>query len=277
MRSCYPPADATGYPKPSEVRILIERQLPDLERKIADVGLLHLAQRKPGLAPPFSETKPSSLASQISGVFETILASLRSHEAASGSKTRYLVQPAVAPRYWSPTEPVILLTGEAVRVDEPFHVEDINGDGLMVCELLYALKDLERLLRVNPSTVAARFNSKPRVWTEQPWHPLLLQWEVELTPFLRLANLTTPDRNYDEKFIGRNFTLNRWDADLSPKTVAGELDAGQSYQPAPGAFVCKGSSLLTPHVADQVLFHVYRFSGTDEGPATAEVGRPLSV
>jgi len=257
MRASYPPAGVTNYPRSSEVRFLIEEQLKQIERKMADAGLLDLSRYKPEAAPPFSETKPFSLASQIASAFDAILTVIRAHDRKSGGKT--VIQPSVAPRYWRPTEPVILLTGEAVRVDEPFHVEDIDGDGLLACKLLYPFGDLERRLRHNPSYVLAHLNSKPRVWAEQPWHPLLLQWEVELTPFLRLANLTTPDRNYDTKFITRNFTLKRGDSDLSPKTVAGELDGGQNYQSELGAFVYKGTSLLTPHVADQFLSHVSRF------------------
>lgn len=252
-------SEGAAGPKIPEARYLIEQQLLEIDRKIADVGVLDLSRRNPDAAPPFSETRPGSVARQISGAFDGILESMRAHQSQAGEKTRYSIQPAVAPRFWRPTEPVILIAGEAARVDEPFHVEDIDGDGLLVCELLYPLADFERRLRRNPSDVTKHFNSKPRVWTEQPWHPLLLHWEVELTPFLRMANLTTPDRNYDERFITRNFTLKQSDADLSPKTVAGEMDAGQSYQPPRDAFVYRGSSLLTPHVSDHFLAQVYLF------------------
>jgi hypothetical protein len=257
MRASYPKPGAASYPTVAEVRLLIEQQLAEIDRKIADVGLLDLSRRDPEAAPPYSETKPDSLARKIARAFESILVNLRAHDRENAGKT--VIQPAVAPRYWRPTEPVILLTGEAVRLDEPFHVEDMDGDGLLVCELKAPYADIERRFRISPSSFLAHFSSKPRTWSEQPWHPLLLQWEVELTPFLRLANLTTPDRNYDAKFLTRNFVLKISDADLSPRTAAGELDGGQSYQPAADAFVYKGSSLLTPHVADQFLSHLYRF------------------
>ena len=253
VRLSYSPSDAWDTAKNlriPEARLLIEQQLMDIDRKVGDVGTLNFSLRTADAPPSYSETKPNSVARQISELFPVIDGSLRIHKMESGGKIRYEMQPAVAPRYWSPTEPVILLTGEAARVGEPFHLEDIDGDGLLLCEL-HQLKDIERCLRKDPSGFIRTFQFKPREWKEQPWHPLLLQWEVELTPFLHLANLTTPDGNYDEKFITRNFTLKRSDADLSPITVAGH--AGQPYKPAPDAFVYRGSSMLTPHAIDQYL------------------------
>lgn len=269
MRAIYP-EDAADVTDVFEIRSLVEQQVLEIDRKIADVGTLVL----PDTPSPSSETKPTSLARRIADAFEGLLASLRAHERTSGEKTRYVIQPAVAPRYWRPTEPVILLAGKAARVDEPFYVEDIDGDGLLVCELLTPFGDLERRLTTDPSSFLARFPSKPRVWTEQPWHPLLLQWEVELTPFLRLANLTTPERNYDEGFITRNFTLRRSDVDLSPRTRAGELDGGQCYQHAFDAFVYKGTSLLTPHVVDQFLYQVHRFLELRKAEPSSIPGAP---
>jgi hypothetical protein len=126
---------------------------------------------------------------------------------------------------------------------------------LLACQLLDlgdVKKNLSDFIKESSSHFIGLFPFKPREWKEQPWHPLLLQWEVELTPFLRLANLTTTDGNYDESFITRNFTLKRSDADLSPITVAGEKDPGPPVPPQ-DAFVYRGTSLLTPHAIDQYL------------------------
>jgi hypothetical protein len=260
MNASYPSPDAADSPKIHDLRLLIQEQsLPELNRKIADAGLLDLARRDPDAAPPFSETKPFSLARQIAQAFAEILQSLRTHERETGGKARYLVQPAVAPRFWRPTEPVILIAGKMARLDEPAHLEDLEGAGLLPCELLYAPADLQSRFWMGPRSIFNQSKNKPRVWSEQPWHPFLLQWEVELTPFLPLSNLTTPDRDFDEKFIVRNFTLKRSDVDLSPKTMAGKMDDGQPFDPQPDAFIYRGSSLLTPHVADQFLSHLSRF------------------
>ncbi|HEX3681694.1 MAG TPA: hypothetical protein VHU83_04060 [Bryobacteraceae bacterium] len=258
MRAMYP-ANSPGAPAIFELRTIVEQQLGVIDQKVAEAGILDLSPRSPDIPPAFSETKPGSLARRIVDAFSTVLASLRAHEGRLKEPVHFLIQPAVAPRYWRPVEPVVLLTGEAARISEPFHVEDAEADGLLRCQVLHGLKDVEQIFKINPSQVLSRFPYRPRVWTGQPWHPLLLEWEVELTPFLRLANLTTPDRNYDPKFLTRNFMLKREDADLSPRAIAGELDAGQSFVPAPGSLVYAGSSLLTPHVADQFVFQLYRF------------------
>src|SRR5215469_780174 len=365
MRLSHSPRDPASTLKIPEAGRLIEQQLLEIDRKIADVGTLDLSPRNADANAPlsYSETKPNSLARQISALFDSILQSLRTHEREPGVKVRYGIQPVVAPRYWSPTEPVILLTGEAPPSGEPFHVEDIEGepptgvtasaggsggtllqetyqynvtavdgagretliaasnkqpiyahflinlkwdavanataykvyryvsatsgrfikkvvtpsftdDGsitpasalttlvpLLACQLL-ELGDIERdlssFIKVSCSEFIRTFPFEPREWKEQPWHPLLLQWEVELTPFLRLANLTTQDGNYDEGFITKNFTLKRSHAELSPITVAGEIDSGQT-RPEPGALVYRGSSLLTPHAMDQFLAQCYLF------------------
>jgi len=365
MRLSHSPRDPASTLKIPEASRLIEQQLLEIDRKIADVGTLDLSPRNadPNAPPSYSETKPNSLARQISALVDSILQSLDAHQREPGVKVRYGIQPAVAPRYWSPTEPVILLTGEAPTSGEPFHVEDIEGepptgvtasaggsggtllqetyqynvtavdgagretliaasnkqpiyahflinlkwdavanataykvyryvsatsgrfikkvvtpsftdDGsitpasalttlvpLLACQLLELgdiEKDLSGFIKVSCSEFIRTFPFEPREWKEQPWHPLLLQWEVELTPFLRLANLTTQDGNYDEGFITKNFTLKRSHAELSPITVAGEIDSGQT-RPEPGALVYRGSSLLTPHAMDQFLAQCYLF------------------
>ena len=362
LRLSHSPWDPASTLKIPEAGRLIEQQLLEIDQKIADVGTLDLSPRNANAPLPYSEAKPNSLARQISALFDSILQSLDAHEKEPGVKVRYGIQPAVAPRYWSPTEPVILLTGEAPPSGEPFHVEDIEGEpptgvtasvgwaggtlakgtyqynvtaldgtgretliaasnkqpidahflinlkweavanataykvyryvsatsgrfikkvatpsftddgsitpasalttlvALLRCELLDLgdiKKDLSSFIKVSCSYFIGRFPFEPREWKVQPWHPLLLQWEVELTPFLRLANLTTQDGNYDEGFITKNFTLKRSHAELSPITVAGEIDSG--HRPAPDALVYRGSSLLTPHAVDQFLAQCHLF------------------
>jgi hypothetical protein len=251
MLSLYTPGNViAGAPAVEETRFFIEHQsLPALERRVSDAGELVPAPGDSGTplkASPASE--PHSTAREIERQLTGLIADLKKHD--SPGNPHYVAQPAVAPRYWRPTEPVILITGTVARFDEPTYVEDVESDGLLLCRLLGSILPMERGLRINPSTVLSRFEYKPRVWTRQPWHPFLLQWEVELTPSKALGNLAEPTRNYDGKFITHNFTLKRTDVDLSTKAamiLSPNSDAERE------AFVYKGSSLLTPHVADQFL------------------------
>ncbi len=254
----------------STIRALVERETEELHRKTSDAGTLDLSRRDSGSALSFSETRPGSLASQVSAGFRDLLASLHAHEA--GTKTRYLIQPSVAPRYWRPAEPVILLTGEAARMHEPAYIEDLDSDAVLKCDLLKPFVDIDRRITFDASSFTQEFPYKPREWKGQPWHPLLLEWEVELAPFPRLSNLTTADSSYEERFITRNFTLKRNDADFTPRTIAGKLEDGKDYQPPPGAMSYQGSSLLTPHVADQFLYQLHHFLERVKSQEQSEAG-----
>lgn len=248
------PRGANGRDLPTALevcRVIEQHSLPALEEKIAYTGDL---LRPPGdfTGPPHasSDSKEQSLARAIEGKLRQLLAALQAHESSSKDKTRYVVQPSVAPRYWRPTEPVILITGNVSQVDEPTHVEDIEKDGHLQCESLSLFGGAEYQLRRGPDTFVSRFSLNPRVWTRQPWHPFLLQWEVELAPFAEFGNLQAPERNYHERYITRNFTLKRTDVDLSPKQPE---PLPPNPPPERDRFLYRGESLLTPHVADQFV------------------------
>src|SRR5262249_36997935 len=186
-----------------------------------------------------------SLAARIQRALTDTLAALASHQAAD-PKAQYVLQPVGAPRYWRPTEPVILLTGGMAQTDDRRDRVAVSGDGgLLPCRLLTIGRDVIGKERngITLDWLCRGADSGPhpgaRVWTEQPWHPFLLQWEVELTPFKHLSNLATKATDYDPQFVTRNFTLNRSDMDLTPKADDPAL--------AQGAYVYRGSSLLTPH------------------------------
>jgi hypothetical protein len=249
MRCAYPPANAEAdYPRIAQVRFFIEhKSLPALEKRIAAAGELIPPPDHPD-APPIASpaSRDHSLAQSIEDGIRAVLATLAAHKPNGPGDPGYVLQRTSAPRYWRPTDPVILMTGEMVRVDEPTYIEDVQSDGLLKCGTMGPiLGGIEHSLDRLSVALNRQIGANARVWTEQPWHPFLLQWEVELTPFNHLGNLSTTARDYEADFVTRNFTLRRSDADLSTTAKEPAL--------AKGAHVYKGASLLTPHGVDHYI------------------------
>jgi hypothetical protein len=244
LRCTYPPANAEAeFPGIAEVRFHIEQKsLPALRKRIDAAGELIPPPADPDAPPIASPASPEqSLARLIQDAMRAVLETLAAHDPKGG----YVLQQSSAPRYWRPTEPVILLTGEMVRVTEPTYIEDVEADGLLKCATMNIFGGIEHGLERVARELASKIASTARVWTEQPWHPFLLQWEVELTPFKYLGNLVTEGRDYDAAFINSNFTLKIDDVDLSTKSDRPVL--------AKGAHIYKGASLLTPHGVDHYI------------------------
>ncbi|MDX2030050.1 MAG: hypothetical protein SF339_05235 [Blastocatellia bacterium] len=248
MLCAYPPEnDEADYPKIAQVRFYIEHQaLPALERKLALAGTLERIADDAILMKASADSRDYSLARRIEQAMAAVREAVAAHRKTQPTPA-YALQSMAAPRFWRPTEPVVLLTGGMVDGQEWRDREiPLDKDERLPC----------RVVTIGRSTigeVADRFcadldREAPlagRVWKQQPWHPFMLHWEVELTPFGHRGNLTTDSREYDSDFVTRNFTLKRADVDLSPKTGRPAL--------ARGAHVYQGASLLTPHVVDPCL------------------------
>jgi hypothetical protein len=250
LRCAYPSANVEAeFPPITEVRFHIERKsLPALQKRIAAAGEL-IPPPADAAGPPIAApgSGDHSLARSIQDAIRAVLQTLAAHTGAAD----YVLQQAGAPRYWRPTEPVVLLTGEMVRVSEPTYIEDVETDGFLQCTTRQIIGGVEHSLDRIVQEIASRHRTAARIWTEQPWHPFLLQWEVELTPYKYLGNLATVGRDYDAEFVNHNFTLKQGDVDLSTKTERPAL--------AEGAHIYRGSSLLTPHGVDHHIARLQDF------------------
>jgi hypothetical protein len=140
----------------------------------------------------------------------------------------------------------VLLSGDAVATHHRHaYAGPVDDDG----NLLGRWIDVTTDVSADPVTVADAL-TRDGLWdthavSGRPWHPFLLEWEVELRPFERLANHSAADGRYDPDFIVRNFTLYRGDADLSARS--------QDPRLARHGHVYSGSSLLTPHGVDPYI------------------------
>jgi hypothetical protein len=112
----------------------------------------------------------------------------------------YVLKSVPAPRYWQPNEPVVLIVDEVDQTvrPSPRHGRDAGlrkEEGLLKCDVI-ELPDAaidQHLERIRNKIIGLRPDPKqtsdPKetctgfsIWTEQPWHPFLLEWEVEVMP-----------------------------------------------------------------------------------------------
>jgi len=244
MLSVYPPEnDEADYPPIGQIRYYIEHQsLPALEKKLAQTGLLEFDNQS-DMPISVSGGAEYSIASRIKRAVIDLIQQLEQHHDAN-PQAHYLLQPIADPRYWRPTEPVVLLTGEMVDTED-WHARsaELDKNKKLICQTLdIGRETLGEMVERLAQDLEASGKLKPVIWRDQPWHPFLLQWEVELTPVKHLGNLATSGRDYAPQFIRRNYTLKRNAPDLTPKLNEPAL--------ARGAYLYNGASLLTPHAID---------------------------
>ncbi|KOP26853.1 hypothetical protein AMR41_07990 [Hapalosiphon sp. MRB220] len=167
----------------------------------------------------------------------------------------YVLQPLPAPRYWLPNEPVVLIADKANKTVQQSlrHGQDgrLHEDGLLECHILS-----EAAINQNPEEIRARIQYSTlnpigtKTWTEQPWHPFLLEWEVEVFPLKGkyrdiAANMPYPlTRNYDSECITENYQLAKDAVDLTIQLRQETL--------AKEANIYIGRSILTPHAQIQL-------------------------
>jgi hypothetical protein len=168
MLSTYHPEDASrgdDYPDVDQVRFFIEtKRLNPLDRKIS-----YLAQ----------------LESELGEVRQALQTCLNAFNQNNGD-TRYHLETVPAPRYWQPTEPVILMKGEGIERTER-HGQDgrLSDDNTLKCPLLPLLANLAALFKQesvtdfdfsSPIIAALETDSFAfGTWTQNPWNRAYLK------------------------------------------------------------------------------------------------------
>ena len=165
----------------------------------------------------------------------------------------YILKIVPGPRYWQPSDPVILMTGDAVTATRR-HGEDgsLREDGLLECQLLTKTIDLQKLQNNTPATLKAKLDEIAKLpgekigfqeWKNQPWNPFLLEWSVQFFPLLHNSldseGSDPGSNNYDANALKDNYELQVKAVDLSPKRQAGTNYFGG------GANLYRGASFLT--------------------------------
>jgi hypothetical protein len=153
-------------------------------------------------------------------------------------RSKYTIEEVPAPRYWRPTEPVVLLADSKLEVTHR-HGEDgrMREDGLLECFLVAHTEFnvdttptedpfTDQLFEVEQAinTLAALYTAEPEgesdprnhlgfyEWSGQPWHPFMLEWSVELFPIKEKGSHSALNRHYDPDFFGTHYEFPHSDA-----------------------------------------------------------------
>lgn len=160
----------------------------------------------------------------------------------------YILKVVPGPRYWQPSDPVILMTGDAVTPTRRLGEDtSLREDGLLECQLLTDTIDLQKLqsstleiLKGKLEAIALTPGEKIGFhnWTNQPWNPFLLEWAVQFFPLQHSRQNNSTD--YDSNTLKENYELRVNAVDLLPKNTAGGNYFGGT------ANLYSGASFLTP-------------------------------
>lgn len=265
MLCAYPPEDIQDqYPDIDLVKYFIEEKgLNQLEEKQKAVGKLVVQRNKDGnpVNAIAVDTQPGSLASQLASVVVGILNAINTFnqdEDTKKKKQELVLKTKDAARYWQPKEPVVLITGNQVQAtnrhgqDGRLHSKgllkgylySIQNETLSGTELIKSqfepIRSFFNALKGDQGNQIIGFNS----WAGNPWHPLLLEWEVEILPKKKGLNHSDQSDHYNPYYIIENFTLPENKPDLDD--VPSEDSVVRSAQ------VYRGRSILTPQASIQL-------------------------
>ncbi len=259
MTCSYPPETLPdSYPDPDEVQLFIEeRGLENLRRQEEATGTLLLQYDAGGVVTSASAgaSASASLAAVLAQAVNDALSDLASHNSSAevqAANVSLELQPGPGPRYWQPAEPGIALAGPAVAPSRRHG--NTAGDDSLCCPVIddpalsyppvpAQLNDLLAAVAAlddsNCSAGSIAFSAAGhRTWSVQPWHPLLLEWEVEVFPLANKSNVADSNRNYGSDFVSDNYVSVENEPDLT-------LQAGKG-QVVKAANLYSGQSMLTP-------------------------------
>jgi len=253
----YPPEDSRDeYPNIDVVKHYLESKgVVPLKRKIDDTGSVTIGQDGDKVVAATNGSLASSLAVKLKNAIDALQRAVDDYNAkpeAQQANTIYKLKQVPAPRYWQPNEPVVLLAGPAVK-QIVRHGEDgrLNEDGLLDCQVMekavgpiavVGAAILQKMNQLDPGRDGVKIGFSVR--TEQPWHPFLMEWEVEVFPIESRCNHHPDSGRYAPDFIAENYDLVENSVDLSVKPGKGAITRA--------ANVYTGVSILTPHADVQL-------------------------
>ena len=175
--------------------------------------------------------------------------------ASAAQQTSYVLKQSPAPRYYQPSDPVVLMTGDAVRPTlRHGHDAGADGEGALACRVFKTKSSPEELLPAAAGPLIESIDSVEtetagegfgfNVWTGQPWNPFRMEWEVEVFPVESGSNLDPVSGRYLPEFIESNYALAENDVDLSVRSGRGFVTKA--------ANLYTGSCILSPHASVQM-------------------------
>jgi hypothetical protein len=252
MLCAYPPEDARDeYPDIDEVKSYIEVNVDPLNKRIAQTGTLTVNDENGNISASVDCSAPASLAAELAAAVNELQGSVTTHNLkAENANSALRLKQISGPRYWQPTEPVVLIQGALVKASERHGQDGRSSDGLLETQILNAditdqgaanlrKNNLRKIRDKVFKEVDPTGNFAFSKWDKQPWNPFLLEWEVEVFPLANKSNLDPKTRRYASDFISDNFTVSENQVDLSLKPDNGAITTA--------ANIYSGRSILTPH------------------------------
>jgi hypothetical protein len=234
LEARYPPAvDTTGWPLPDDARDFArDHSLPPLQDALTAAGSLE-----------------SEVLRQLAAV-RAVLAALAEplllpHGQPLAVELYELVR-RPAPRYWQPAEPVVLMAGPGAALPPP-----LVADGPLPCHRLdvtIPAKPGKALLgQIRAALDALPTGPGLQTQTAPPWHPVALEWQVEVYPVTQNG----PEIKDDDSFtyLPEYVTAS---ATLADRAV--DLDLNKSALPSLSGTmdVYSGRTVLSPHAGEQI-------------------------
>jgi hypothetical protein len=187
------------------------------------------------------------------------------------ARARWEIQRSLAPRYWQPSDPVVLLAGPDARPTRRH-----GQDGVLRCPLApfnsiaeLLTKPAEEIARVLGAIVPLAEGDVGFVTSNgKPWNPIVLDWELALFPMRSHGNVYPETLRYATDFVGHNYALPPNEPDFRPPGNAGLL--------AQVASVYRGSSILSAHADELLALRLDLYLRQEIGAEfNAQAGTPL--
>ncbi len=162
------------------------------------------------------------------------------------------------------------MVGPAVQPNERH-----GQDGLLPCQILPNVT-LQNLIPGQLATIRSCIDAIApgapvgfSTWTQQPWNPFLLKWEVEVSPLSNQSNLHPATGAYQPSFITSNYALPENQPDLS-------LLAGQGAL-IKAVDVYSGSSILTSYAQSHLKEQLADYLADPQTDTTTDVYRHMKM
>ena len=172
----------------------------------------------------------------------------------------YTIKIVPGPRYWQPSDPVVLMTGEVAKPTRNRDDERLRTDGLLQCKLLTQSIDLQSLSD-NTLNIFVQFlnefGNNPtekigfRQWANQPWNPFLLEWQVQLKGLEHNSQQTkndnnkhTPSVNYDTNIFKDKYQLRVDGLEITPTNLSANHFANYPDLYRGASFLSSSASML---------------------------------
>jgi hypothetical protein len=173
---------------------------------------------------------------------------------------RYVLREVEAPRFYRPSDPVVLIQSEDIAPTKRHGADGHHSDdGLLPCQIA----NLEPIAPIKTwqgselpqalAAIAEHVSTLPkdegtpgvRTWRHQPWHPYAMEWQVKVSPDVEGGNHDPTHPSYDADFVHRHHQLREADVDLT-------VQASDTTSPRIDSGLYSGHAILVDH-ASKVL------------------------